>query len=249
MKATALYKTISITSTLLATALIVAPSALAQDDEGMLFDGDIAISSNIIDRGRAKTTNDYGVSATLSLTKGDVFGGVYLSNITAPGYGGEIEVFAGVTKPLGGWDLTLSGKVDILNGKDYLMAGAPVVGKNKYFPELKATLARDYGIAYIVAGTSWSMDGRWDTPSDSIYSFVDAEFPIPRMPELTLITHVGQDFRQNNSNAFDWSVGLSVFVKDFELTTSYVKTTQPLSYNGFTDRGKGRFVTGLKFYF
>lgn len=244
MKATALYKTISITS-----ALMIAPSALAQDDDSVLFDGDISVSSNIMDRGRAKTTKDYGVGATLSLTKGDVFGGVYLSNITAPGYSGEIEIFAGVTRPLGGWDLTLSGKLDMLSGKDYQVAGLAVDSKSKYFPEIKATVARDYGIAYIVAGTSWSMDGRWDTPSDSIYSFVDAEMPIPRMPELTLITHIGQDFRKNNTNAFDWSVGLSVFVKDFELTTSYVKTSQPHSYAGFTDRGKGRFVMGLKFYF
>jgi len=244
MKVSTLYTTISLTA-----ALLLAPSALAQDDEGVLFDSDIAVSSNIMERGRAKTTKDYGVSGSFSLTKGNVYGGVFVSNIAAPGYSGELELFAGVTKPLGGWDLTFSGKLDILRGKDYRLAGVPVVSDNKYFPEVKATLARDYGLAYIVAGSSWSMDGRWDTPSDSVYTFLEAELPIPRMPELTLITHLGQDFRKNNVDAFDWSVGLSVFVKQFEITTSYVRTTHPLNYIGLPNRGKGRFVTGLKVYF
>ncbi|GHF20974.1 hypothetical protein GCM10017044_14870 [Kordiimonas sediminis] len=117
-------------------------------------------------------------------------------------------------------------------------------GDSKFYPSVGASVARDFGLLYFRTGLSYSFDGRWFTPeNDSLYGFFDLEVPIPNMPEITVLTHVGYDNRVGRSDLMDWGVGLSAFVDQFELTVMYEDSSvnHPL--------GSGSVMFGIRTYF
>ncbi len=93
-------------------------------------------------------------------------------------------------------------------------------------------------------GLEYAPEGRWTLPDhDSIYTFADMELPIPKMPDLTLVTHFGYDFIENEGDVKDWSVGVSAFYKDVEVSVTYDDSTLSKS------NGSGTVSLGLKWYF
>lgn len=235
--------------------LVVTPVSYAQDDNKVILDGNVHISHDLVDRGLDMSVRDVSLSATLNLSKGKLFSGVYVSNASnGTWYDAEVSFFAGIDEKLGAWDLTVMAELDSFHGGDYTIGATNFEGGSRFFPEVKATIARDYGIAYLVAGTSWSMRGRFSDAGDSVYAWFDAELPVPTMPELTIISHVGYDNKQQTlfstgKDAVDWSVGISAFVQDYELTVSYVNSTDDRFIPNVGNRGKGRVLAGFKFYF
>ncbi|MCK0068215.1 TorF family putative porin [Kordiimonas laminariae] len=220
------------------SALVVAASAgaFAQDSESAWsLDGYVALATDYRDRGLTLSDRDpsYYGSLSLSHEKGWFFG-VDAARIDDQ-RGGDVrtEFFVGYQIDAGDFIYTLSAEVDAIHGNG-----------SQYYPEFKASIARDFGLAYISSGFSVAPDGRWNTPDvDSYYSYVDLEVPVPTMPELTLITHVGYDIRDGRSDLWDWSAGLSIFVNDFELTLTFED-------NSLDNRlSNGQFIVGTKFYF
>ena len=219
---------------LMATTIMMSNLAVA-NDEPLEFDGYISVSTDHKDRGVSLSGWDPALTGSLTLSKGNFFAGAF--GAWAKDLNGretQTEFFAGYMMPLGGWDLSISGELDSFHGN----------GSSNFYPEVKVAIARDYGLAYLNAGVSWSMDGRWNNPdNDSAYTWVDLDIPIPSMPEYTIIGHLGYDFIEGSNNVTDWSIGMSAFIKDFEISASYVDTT----YND--RRGNGAFLAALKFYF
>lgn len=221
--------------TAITISMFTVTGVVAAEDDPFEFDGYISVSTDHRDRGVSLSGSDPALTGGLTISKGSFFAGVF--GAWAKDLNGretQTELFAGYMLPLGGWDLTLSGELDSFHGN----------GSSSFYPELKAAISRDYGLAYVNGGVSWSMDGRWDNPTvDSGYAWFDVDVPIPSMPEYTIIAHIGHDFITGNNNVTDWSIGVSAFIKDFEVSASYVDTT----YND--NRGKGAFLASLKFYF
>ena len=222
-------------TTALTVALGTMASPLMAQDDSMEIDGYISVATDHRDRGVSLSDADPALTGALTVSKGGFFAGAF--GAWAKDLNGretQAELFAGYMMPLGGWDLTLSGELDTFHSPE----------SSTFYPEIKANLSRDYGLAYVNAGMSWSMEGHWNNPdADSIYSWVDLDVPIPSMPEFTVIGHLGRDFVSGRDNVTDWSIGMSAFIKDFEVSASYVDTT----YND--RRGKGAFLAALKFYF
>lgn len=222
-----------------ATAILIAATctsgAVLAEDDPLEFDGYISVATDHRDRGVSLSGSDPALTGSLTISKGSFFAGVF--GAWAKDLNGretQTEFFAGYMMPLGGWDLALSGELDSFHGN----------GSSSFYPEVKAAISRDYGLAYVNGGVSWSMDGRWDNPNnDSVYTWLDVDVPIPSLPEYTIIAHFGHDFIDGSNNVTDWSIGMSAFIKDFEVSASYVDTTYD------DNRGKGAFLASLKFYF
>jgi uncharacterized protein (TIGR02001 family) len=221
--------------TVIMGAAIGMSGAVMAEDDPLEFDGYISVATDHRDRGVSLSGSDPALTGSLTVSKGSFFAGAF--GAWAKDLNGretQTEFFAGYILPLGGWDLTLSGELDSFHGN----------GSSSFYPEVKASLSRDYGLAYVSGGLSWSMNGRWNNPyNDSTYTWLDVDVPIPSLPEYTIIGHIGHDFIDGNSNVTDWSIGMSAFIKDFEVSASYVDTTYKDS------RGKGAFLASLKFYF
>lgn len=221
------------------TAIVISvftmTGVVAAEDDPFEFDGYISVSTDHRDRGVSLSGTDPALTGGLTVSKGSFFAGVF--GAWAKDLNGretQTEFFAGYMMPLGGWDLTLSGELDSFHDNS----------SSSFYPEVKAAISRDYGLAYVNGGVSWSLDGRWNNPlNDSVYSWVDVDVPIPSMPEYTVVAHLGHDIIDGNKNITDWSIGMSAFIKDFEISASYVDTTYD------DKRGKGAFLAGLKFYF
>ncbi len=217
-----------------AASLLSAPAAVAGDS--LSIDGFVGVTSDMRDRGISISDKD----ATL---RGSIYGfhdsGIYAGVDAAlidDGMGGDekTEFFAGYSFDTdGGYTVDLSVELDGIHGIT-----------SEYYPEYKAALSRDFGLAFLRGGLSFSPEGRWNTPGvDSWYAYSDIEIPLPVVSEITLITHMGYDLRDNRSNLFDWSAGFSIFMDEFEVTVMYEDSSLD------DTRAKGRFVLGTRFYF
>ena len=145
------------------------------------------------------------------------------------------EFYAGYTIDKGDYIYDFSVELEGIHGSN-----------SEYYPELKASIARDFGLAYIKGGMAYAFEGRWSTPGvDSFYNYMDLDVALPFVENLTLQTHVGYDFRnKDKSNLWDWSLGLSYFATDnLELKLSYESNSLDQKI------GKDGFVFGVKLYF
>lgn len=211
-------------------------SANAQgEDKPFSIDGFVGVVSDYRDRGLSLSDRDFAVVGSLGLFHEN---GFYIGLDAASiddGFGGDArtEFFAGYTVDNGDYIYNLSFEIDGIHGDG-----------SDYYPELNASIARDFGLAFTRFGTAYAPDGRWSSPqSDSLYFYGDLELPVPTMSALTIVTHVGHDLRSDIRNIWDWSVGLSAFMGNIELTASYEKSSLNQRI------GRGRFIIGAKLYF
>ncbi|UTW54875.1 TorF family putative porin [Kordiimonas sp. SCSIO 12610] len=128
----------------------------------------------------------------------------------------QLEFYAGYKFESNGFEYDVSAELDSFFGGN----------GDEYFPEFKASIARDFGIAYLKSGLAYAPEGRWNTPGiDSLYWSTNLELPVPTLPALTIISRLGYDIRQNRSDIWDWSAGLSAFVGDVEFSLVYEDST------------------------
>ncbi len=218
-------------------AICAFSSALsAQENEpDWSLDGYVGLSSDYRDRGISMSNKDASFMGSLALFhKSGFYGGLDVATID-DGRGGDkkTEFFAGYTIDKGDYIYDFSVEFDGIQGDT-----------SNYYTEYKASIARDFGLAFIRSGVAFAPEGRWNTPGvDSFYTYGDLEVPVPTIPELTFLTHVGYDARSGRSNLWDWSVGFSAFVETFEVSLTYEDSSwdKPI--------GKGRLILGTKFYF
>lgn len=146
----------------------------------------------------------------------------------------QLEFYAGYRFEARGFEYDISAELDSFFG------GA----SDEYFPEFKASIARDFGLAYIKSGFAYAPEGRWNSPGvDSLYWSTNLEVPVPTLPALTVISRLGYDIRQNRSDLWDWSFGLSAFVGDLELSIVYEDSTLD------QEIGDDAIVFGARFFF
>ncbi len=221
-------------------AALTTPAAFAQiaggSDEGFELYGDIGVTHDRRDRGLA--LSDFDVSPELRFdlsTDSGVFGGLsgsYVDDLL--GGDARIRSFVGYAFDADGFTVDASVNLDTFHGD----------GASRFFPEIEASVSRDFGLLYIRSGLVYAPDGRWFTPDNqSLYSFANLEIPVPTLPELTVIGHVGYDIRDGRADIADWRAGVSYFWRDFELTVEYIDSAQDGPV------GNGRVVTGLRLYF
>lgn len=218
-----------------AVAVVMAPSALAQDGGGIAVDGYLGLLSDFRDRGLSLSDKDPSLVASLGLFSDSGFYGGVMGAIVDDGVGGDAkaEFYAGYQMDRGDYIYDFSVELDSIHGND-----------SRFYPEFKATMARDFGLAFIRTGVSFAPDGRWSAPdSDSVHVFTDLEVPVPTMPEFTLIGRIGRDFLSGQSNRWDWGLGVSAFIDQVEISLMYEDSSVD------SRAGNGTVVLGARFYF
>lgn len=226
--------------TLFAGSLLVAVLAgtsavAAQDESSWSLDGYFGGATDLRDRGLSLSDRDPVMYGSLGLFHDNGFSaGVDLALISDRlGNDGRTEFFVGYSLDKGDYIYDFTVELDGIHGDD-----------SNFYPEFRASVSRDFGLAFIRGGLAYAPDGRWSTPDlDSFYTFADLEIPVPTLPDLTLVTHVGYDARSNASNLWDWSVGVSAFIKDFEISLTLEDSSldDPISNT--------QLVLGAKIYF
>lgn len=232
------FKVAGVMLAVLSASGLGASAASAQDgDSSLEIDGFAGASSSYRDRGLRLSDGDVAAFASVAAFHGS---GFYLGVDGASindGFGNDArtEFYAGYNWEDGTYIYDVSLELEGIHGKG-----------SEYYPEVKASIARDFGLAYIKGGMAYAPEGRWNTPDvDSFYNYLDLELPLPWVSSLTLLTHVGYDFRSSGkSNLWDWSVGVSSFVWDnFEISLSYASSSLDQTI------GKDGFVLGARIYF
>ncbi len=213
----------------------------AQDaDSAFSIEGYVGAVTDFRDRGLSLSDGDVAVMASVGAfhESGFYFGldaaKIDTANI-GPGNGGNFrtEFFAGYSLDRGDYVYDLSVEFDSIYGDT-----------TQYYPEFKASISRDFGIAFTRVGAAYAPGGRWNNPQNqSFYTYADLELPVPTLPALTVVSHVGRDFRSDVGNIWDWSVGLSLFVGDVELSLSYDDASLDQR------AGNGEVIFGARFYF
>lgn len=222
--------------TILIPLMVGSTATYAQDaGSGFSIDGYIGGLTDYRDRGLSLTDGGLAVVASIGAFHDNGFyGGFDAAKInTFTGGNFRTELFAGYSLDRGDYVYDFSVELDTIYGDT-----------SQYYPEFKATISRDFGIAFTRAGAAYAPGGRWSNPqSQSFYTFADLEIPVPTLPSLTVIGHVGRDFRSDVRNLWDWSIGLSVFVGDVELSLSYDDSSLDQR------PGNGSVIFGTRFYF
>ncbi len=219
----------------IAAACFCMPVAAQDSESDWSLDGVAGFTTDYRDRGLSLSDLDPVVFGSLSLSHES---GFYVGSDFAlinDQVGGDVrsEFYGGYQFDNGGYMYNLSFELDSIYGD-----------VNEFYPEIKASISRDFGLAFISSGLSFAPEGRWSAPDiDSYYGYLDIEVPVPTLPDITLITHMGYDVLDGRGNLFDWSVGVSAFVKNFEITATFENSSVD------DTRGNGRFVFGAKFYF
>lgn len=214
---------------------LVSVPVAAQDSGGFSIDGYIGGTTDNRDRGVSLSDRDLALTGSVGAfhDSGFYFGIDAGTVDTFNGADGRLEFFTGYSLDTGDYVYDFSFELDSFHGDS-----------SQYYPEFKASVSRDFGLAFTRAGVAYAPEGRWLNPSsDSVYTFADLEIPVPHMPAITIISHVGRDFRSDAQNLWDWSVGVSAFVGDAELSLVY-------DDSDFADRiSAGRVIFGARWYF
>ncbi|WP_417450000.1 TorF family putative porin [Kordiimonas sp.] len=216
-------------------AICLSHASFGQEDKPYSIDGYVGIASDYRDRALSLSEKDPSIMASVGLyhDNGFYLGGGIAAISASAGGDAKANIYAGYNFDAGSFTYDLSVELDSIHGDG-----------SSYYPELTGTVSRDFGLVFIRTGATYAPDGRWSAPdSDSFYLFTDLEVPVPTLPELTIISRLGYDMRQDRANLWDWGVGLSAFINTFELTLMY----EDSSLNG--ERGNGALIGGVKFYF
>lgn len=204
---------------------------------------DIGLTHDRRDRGIAQSDFEPSPDFRLSLTSGGAFAGFSAASIEDfRGSEAQLRAYAGYGISVSGFMLDASINMDSVHGETF----------SRFYPEIETSISRDFGLAYFRSGLQWAMEGRWSAPdNDSVYGFFDVELPVPTMPDITVIGHVGYDVRSDLEDVFDWSIGASYFLGELEVTLSYVDShfKDQVPFNPGLDLGRGRFVVGTRYFF
>ncbi len=209
--------------------------ASAQNADGFSIDGYVGGTSDYRDRGLSLSDRGFAAFGSVGVfhDSGFYFGLDAGMADTFNGADGRVEMFTGYSLDAGDYIYDFSFELDSFHGDS-----------SQFYPEFKASISRDFGLAFVRSGASFAPNGRWINPqNDSFYTFADLEIPVPTLPSLTIISHVGHDFRGGISDLWDWSAGLSAFIGNTELSVVYENSSLDAR------EGRGRVVFGARWYF
>ena len=222
---------------LLVALCVPTATALAQDSKFSLS-GDVGVVSDYLFRGVSRSDGDPAVQANIDLAHSNGFYlGAFLSSIDdLQNHHFEAEGYLGFGISDGSWEYNVSLGVDSFHGNN----------DSDAFLELRGTISRDFGFAYVRSGLYFSPDNREIGLGRSIYAFGEGDFyvPAPGLPPITLNMRIGYEDFDGGINKWDWGVGLFVEAGGVEWGLGYVDTNKRLAQGS-----RSRIVFGIKKYF
>jgi len=211
--------------------LITAPAAAQQ----VSVSGNIAVMSELVDRGVSLSEGDPSASVALYLDHDSgLYAGLFLARTDdLRGNDIELEGSLGYGADIGAYRLDLSADFDSFHGEDSFG-----------YPEIAARLSRDLGLLYAAIGVSYAPDGRWLVRNeDTVYSFAEAEVPVPHVPWLAVTAHVGYEAVTDATDKADWGAGIAAGYESWELSVGYEDSDSSL------DIGGARVIGAIRYYF
>lgn len=203
-------------------AAMIATPALAEDEPASPFTvtGSASVTTQYRLRGISQTDNRAAVQGAITVShKSGVYVGTWASNLGGNGtWGGsnmELDLIAGITKPVGG--VTLDGGVVY-----YLYPGT--TGHD--YVEVYGSGSGKIGPVNAKLGVYWTPEQK-KVGGHNVWVYTDMGLPISSTP-ITLKGHVG--YSSGNSiytygkDVVDYSVGADLTWKNLTLNVSYVGT-------------------------
>lgn len=217
----------------------VAGSATASAQEAVFtLEGDATLKSDYDFRGISRSGKDFAVQGGLDLVHNSgLYLGVFVSTLDDPfGHNFEFEGHMGYGISSGAYDLDFRVNWDSFHGD----------GDSSSYLEFQGSVSRDYGLAYVTGGLSFTPDNREFGGGRSLYIFADAEMPVPlpNLPPVSIALHLGREDFQGGFGKWDWSAGIFAEVFDFELGLGYYDTNLD-NFRG----ADARFIFSIRKYF
>lgn len=210
---------------------------LAASDE-ITIETDLSVVSDYVYRGLSRSDSAWAIQGSFTALHDDgLYLGVFASSLDKNfnGHKLETEIFGGYSFSKGAYDYDVSLSYDALHG-----------GQDEGYAEIRGSIARDYGLAYLKGGLAYSPFSREIGEGDSVYGYVDLDIPLPiaRIPPMSVAMHLGYENYEGPLDKWDWSVGIFMEIIGIEVGIWYhdVKDGTPLLSDN-------RFVINLKKYF
>ena len=210
-------------STLLGTAslflFLVAPDVPVLAQEAVIsIEGDATLISDYSFRGISRSDKGVAVQGGLDLVHNSgLYLGAFVSTIDdTRGHDVELETHIGFGMASGAYDIDFRVNWDSFHGN----------GDSSGFLDFQGSVSRDFGLAYVTGGMSFTPDNREFGGGHSVYTFGEAEMllPLPKLPPMSLALHMGYEDFEGGFDKWDWSAGIFAEVVDFELGLGYYDT-------------------------
>ncbi len=218
---------------------LMLPQLSAHAQSTLEVEGDVSFLSDYTHRGLSRSGGGVAVQGNLYVYSDSGFSaGVFASSLDHDffGYDGELELYVDYSGMVGAYDYKFSVGLDTFHG----------AGNTSGYGSFSASLARDFGLVYFNAGTSFSPSNREIGEGSSLYNYLDVDLPIPNPggPNVSLGLHIGHESYEGPINKLDWGVGIYLELLDYEIALKYTGTNQT------TIKGAGdRVFVSLKRYF
>lgn len=228
-----------LTGAILFLAALAVPGATAvAQDAVFTLEADVGIKSDYDFRGISRSDKDFALQGGADLVHSSgLYLGAFISTIDDPfGHDVEFEAHLGYGTSSGAYDLDFRVNWDSFHGN----------GDSRSYLEFQGSVSRDYGLAYVTGGLSFTPDNREFGDGRSLYFFGEAEMPLPLpdFPPISLALHLGHENFEGSFSKWDWSAAVFAEVADLELGVGYYDT----NLNNF--RGAdARFIFSIRKYF
>ncbi len=179
------------------------------------LESDISVVSDYVYRGLSRSDSGWALQGSFTALHDDgVYMGVFMSSLDSDfnDHNLEAEFFGGYAFSKGAYDYDLSLSYDALMG-----------GEDEGYFEIRSSIARDYGFAYIKGGLAYTP---WDREvgegnSTYVYSDLDIPLPISNISPMSVALHVGYENFEGTLNKLDWGIGVFMEIVGIEVGIRY----------------------------
>lgn len=202
------------------------------------LEGEVAFVSDYVFRGISRTQGDPAGQGILDLVhENGLYAGAFVSYFDDLfGHDIETEFYLGYTITKGAYDYNLTVAHDSFHGG----------GDSTGYLEIRGSISRDFGLAYLTGGFAFSPDNREFGDGRSIYGYTSAELPLPfpSLPPMAVELKVGYEDFAGGFDKWDWSVGYFIDYKGLEWGVQYKDT----NLTGFPNAGAKALFTLTKYF-
>lgn len=202
------------------------------------FEGEVAFVSDYNFRGISRTQGDPAGQGILDLVHDNgLYAGAFVSYFDDSfGHNMETEFHIGYTITKGAYDYNLTVAHDSFHGG----------GDSTGYWEIRGSISRDFGLAYLTGGFAVSPDNREFGGDRSIYGYASGEFPLPlpNVPPMSIELKAGYEDFAGGFNKWDWSISYFVDYKGLEWGIQYKDT----NLKGFPNAGAKALFTLRKYF-
>jgi uncharacterized protein (TIGR02001 family) len=202
------------------------------------FEGDVTLKSDYDFRGISRSDKGLALQGGFDLVHvSGLYLGSFLSTMDDPfGHDVEFESHIGYGVSSGAYDLDFRVAWDSFHGD----------GDTQGYLEVQGAISRDFGLAYVTGGLSFTPGNREYGLGRSAYFFSEAEFPLPlpNLPPVSLALHMGYENFEGSFDKWDWNAAIFTEVANFEVGLGYYDTNLD-NFRG----ADARFIFSIRKYF